>query len=427
MSKKANSKALILLFLANMITGFSQGLSMIAIPWYFAKNNQSNFFNVGYGFITLLILFFGLYAGTLVDKYSRKKNFLFLNLVCGIFLLSIASIGFAQQSLSPYLVISIFAITLLNYNIHYPTLYAFVHEITEPSQYQRVNSWIEIVGQSTSILSGALAAILIDGVDPNVNKIAGITHNLHISIPKWEIWEIFLLDATTYFIAVALIACIKYAPVVKPKIEMGSVLQRINTGFSYLKANKALLVFGLFSYSVFAALLVCIHSLLPIYVENHLHEDGSVFAAADLIYAIGALSAGLFVGKVFGSIQSVNAIIWLTLLAAALFVWASLSQQVWVIYVFCLLLGFSNAGIRVLRLTYFFQHIPNEVMGRVNSIFNMSNVLSRSVFIFLFSIPFFTSGSQVVYAFMVLACYLLLSGIVLIWSVLPNDRSRKTS
>jgi len=414
-SKRGNSKALLLLFLANIISGFSQGLSMIAIPWYFAKNNQSNFFNVGYGFITLLILFFGLYAGTLVDKYSRKKNFLVLNLVCGLLLFSVASIGFYQNNLSPFIVISIFAITLLNYNIHYPTLYAFVHEITEPDQYQKVNSWIEIVGQSTSILSGALAAILIDGVDPNSNKIAGITHSLNISITKWEIWEIFMLDASTYFIAVALIASIKYAPVLAPKIELGSILQRVKTGFTYLKLNKPLLIFGVFSYAVFAALLVCIHSLLPIYVEKHLHEDGSVFAAADLIYAIGALGAGLFIGKVFGSIQSVKAIIVLTFLAAALFLWASLSQQVWIIYLFCFLLGFSNAGIRVLRLTYFFQHIPNEVMGRVNSIFNMSNVLTRSIFIFMFSIPFFTQGDQIVYAFMVLSAFLVLSGCILLF------------
>ncbi len=415
MSKRANSKALLLLFLANIISGFSQGLSMIAIPWYFAKNNQSNFFNVGYGFITLLILFFGLYAGTLVDKYSRKKNFLVLNLVCGLLLFSVASIGFYQNNLSPFIVISIFGITLLNYNIHYPTLYAFVHEITEPDQYQKVNSWIEIVGQSTSILSGALAALLIDGVDPNSNKIAGITHSLNISITKWEIWEIFMLDASTYFIAVALIVSIKYAPVLSPKIELGSILERVKTGFTYLKLNKPLLIFGVFSYAVFAALLVCIHSLLPIYVENHLHEDGSVFAAADLIYAIGALGAGLFVGKVFGSIQSVKAIIVLTFLAAALFLWASLSQQVWIIYLFCFLLGFSNAGIRVLRLTYFFQHIPNEVMGRVNSIFNMSNVLTRSIFIFMFSLSFFTQGDQIVYAFMVLSAFLVLSGCILLF------------
>ncbi|OYU95729.1 MAG: hypothetical protein CFE21_11360 [Bacteroidetes bacterium B1(2017)] len=412
----STKKPLYLLFTANAISGFSQGLSMLAIPWYFARQNQSSTFTFAYGIITVIVLFFGLYAGTLVDRFSRKKNFLAVNIICGILLFSIALSGYYFQSIQPFWVIAVFGITLLNYNIHYPTLYAFAHEITEPTEYQRVNSWIEIVGQSTSILSGALAAILLDGVDPSVSKLAGFHLNLHINIPRWEIWEVFMLDASTYFIAVILIANIKYTPHKHVTIELGSVYKRVQTGFTYLKANRSLLIFGFFSYSVFAALLVCIHSLLPIYVEKHLNENGSVFAAADLIYAIGALGAGLFVGKVFASTQSVKAIIWLTFLASALFLWAFLSQQVWIIYVFCLLMGFSNAGIRVLRLTYFFQHIPNEVMGRVNSIFNMSNVLTRSIFIFLFSVPFFTTGHQIVWAFLIVSVYLAFSAAIL-WKV----------
>jgi MFS family permease len=310
-------------------------------------------------------------------------------------------------------VIAVFGITLLNYNIHYPTLYAFAHEITAPEQYQKVNSWIEVVGQSTSILSGALAALLIDGVDTSTGKLAGFAIDANWHIPQWDIWEIFMLDAVTYFLATLLIAGIRYKSVHVFNPELGSVLKRVKTGFTYLKANKPLLIFGLFSYAVFAALLVCIHSLLPIYVEKHLHEDGSVFATADLIYALGALGAGMFVGKVFGSNQTVQAIVFLTALAAALFFWAFLSQQVWVIYVFCLLLGFSNAGIRVLRLTYFFQHIPNEIMGRVNSIFNMSNVFVRALFIFLFSLAFFTDSHQIVWAFFILSVFLALSAAVL--------------
>ncbi|MDP3930580.1 MAG: MFS transporter [Bacteroidota bacterium] len=413
MAHQSNARALFLLFTANAVSGFSQGLTMLAIPWYFAKQNQSSTFTIAYGFITLLVLFFGLYAGTLVDKYSRKGNFLAINLICGSLILAIASAGFYNQALPPFFVIAVFGITLLNYNIHYPTLYAFAHEITEPNQYQKVNSWIEVVGQSTSILSGALAALLIDGVDTSAGKLAGFAMNVNWHIPKWEIWEIFLLDAITYFLATLLIAGIRYKPVHKFNPELGSVVKRVKTGFSYLKANKPLLVFGLFSYAVFAALLVCIHSLLPIYVEKHLHEDGSVFATADLIYAIGALGAGMFVGKVFGSNQTIQAIVFLTGLAAALFFWAFASQEVWVIYVFCLLLGFSNAGIRVLRLTYFFQHIPNEIMGRVNSIFNMSNVLMRTLFIFLFSLPFFTSSSDIVWAFFILSVFLAISAGVL--------------
>lgn len=425
MGAKGNTKSLVLLFTANTISGFSQGLSMLAIPWYFAKQNQSSTFTFAYGIITVIILFFGLYAGTLVDRFSRKANFLAINLICGVALLAIALTGYSQAYLNPFMVISVFAITLLNYNIHYPTLYAFAHEITLPEQYHKVNSWIEIVGQSSSIMSGALAAILIDGVNPAAGKLAGFTLPFKIDIPKWEIWEIFMLDATTYFIAAALIYSIKYKPVKEKVVELGSVFKRMKTGFIYLKQNPYLLWFGVFSYAVFAALLVCIHSLLPIYVEKHLHEDGSVFAAADLIYAIGALSAGLFVGKVFGSNQTLRAIIMLTALAGCLFFWVFFTKSVWVVYVFCILLGFSNAGIRVLRLTYFFKHLPNEVMGRVNSIFNMSNVLTRSLFIFLFSISFFNTGNQVIWAFLVLSVYLFASAIVLFLT--QNNKAKPIS
>ena len=72
-----NRKSLLLLFFANGISGFAQGVSMLSIPWYFAKNNNSQVFNYSYAALTFFIMFFGLYAGTLVDKFSRKNNFLF--------------------------------------------------------------------------------------------------------------------------------------------------------------------------------------------------------------------------------------------------------------------------------------------------------------------------------------------------------------
>ncbi len=409
-----NKRPLLLLFTANAISGLAQGMSMLAIPWYFAKTQQSGLFNIAYGIITLLVLVFGLYAGTLVDRFSRKKNFLVTTLVCGILIFFISMLGYVNHFLPNILIVAVFGITILNFNIHYPTLYAFAQEISEPQQYQKVNSWIEIVGQSTSILSGAFAALLIEGVDHTKGKIAGFNVQIPFDIPRWEIWDIFLLDACTYFIAAGLIVGIKYIPIKQLTTELGSILKRVKSGFSYLNQHTELLVFGLFSYSVFATVIVSIHALLPIYVERHLQEGGSVFAAADLIYAIGALSAGIFIGKVFKNAHVVSAIILLSMMGSALFFWMFLAKSVWSLYVFCILLGFSNAGVRVLRLTYFFNHIPNEIMGRVNSIFNMVNVFTRSVFIFLFSIPFFTFGHGIVWAFFMMSIFLGISSWVLI-------------
>jgi DHA3 family macrolide efflux protein-like MFS transporter len=400
-----NKSALSLLFTANGISGFAQGISMLAIPWYFTKSNNGSYFNLSYGIITIIALVFGLYAGTLVDKYSRKGNFLSISLACGILLLGIGAWGAYQQHLDNLWVVAVFGITILNYNIHYPTLYAFGQEISAPEDYGKVNANIEVVGQSISILSGGIAAVMLDG---GVFDILGYT----VNITAWPIWDIFLLNATTYFIAAALIACIPYTKKTL-HVDASSVWQRTKTGFIYLKNNTQLLLFGLFSFSVFAMLLVEIHAVLPAYINNHLNEEGSVFAISDGIYAVGALCAGLLVNKLFSSNKTQQAVIVLTWITAAIFIWTFATKSVWVVYGMNLMLGFANAGIRVLRLTYLFNYVPNELMGRVNSIFNMANMLVRVLFIFLFSLPFFNFGNNVIWAFFIMALFLIVSAVVL--------------
>ena len=54
------------------------------------------------------------------------------------------------------------------------------------------------------------------------------------------------------------------------------------------------------------------------------------------------------------------------------------------------MIGFANAGARVLRLSFLFRHVPNQVIGRVNSIFGIINVMNRTVFILILSLSFFS-------------------------------------
>ena len=127
-----NKQAIYLLFLSNIISGLAQGISMIAIPWYFIEIiDKPEFFAYSYIVITLSTLFWGIYAGSLIDRYSRKKIFIITNLFCGLFIGSIALFGLNNAYLSELLVVSVFGITIFNYNIHYPNLYAFGQEITE--------------------------------------------------------------------------------------------------------------------------------------------------------------------------------------------------------------------------------------------------------------------------------------------------------
>ena len=178
-----NKQAIYLLFLANIISGIAQGISMIAIPWYFVKIvSRPDVFANAYLLITFLTLFWGLYAGTLVDRYSRKNLFIIINIVCGILIAGIAFYGIQISFLPDILVLMVFGITIFNYNIHYPNLYAFGQEITEPSNYGKLNSYIEVQGQVTSVLAGAFAAILLTGTTNKSLDIGGLSFSLPFDI-----------------------------------------------------------------------------------------------------------------------------------------------------------------------------------------------------------------------------------------------------
>jgi MFS family permease len=100
-----NKQAITLLFLANIISGLAQGISMVAIPWYFVKVvARPEVFANAYFLITFITLFWGIYAGTLVDRYSRRNLFIIINVICGLFIGSVAVFGIQDKEVwSPLL------------------------------------------------------------------------------------------------------------------------------------------------------------------------------------------------------------------------------------------------------------------------------------------------------------------------------------
>jgi MFS transporter, DHA3 family, macrolide efflux protein len=410
-----NKQALTLLFASNAISGFAQGISMLAIPWYFAQQGRSPQFNGIYASVTLLTLFWSLYAGTLVDRFSRKGVFLATNIIEGIVVLSVAGYGLYTGSLPIPLIILVFMATIFGFQIHYPNLYAFVQQITRPEEYSRVTSIIEIVGQSTSVMAGAIAAVLLEGV--SVDKqwmLAGQHFSLAFTIPRWELYEIFLLDGSTYVVAVVLISLIRYTPIRTFEVDTSAFLKRLRSGFSFLKRNQLIFVFGILSYTVFASVLVKLHGLMPMYVNNHLQAGGNVFGLAEVLYAAGALSAGIVVRKVFSNTSTSASVIVLIFITTSVYFLASITQSVWVYLLICILVGFSNAGTRIMRVTFIFGNVPNELIGRVNSVFSMGNIIMRVSFLALFIQAFFNQGSNVVFAYGILSVFLAVAGIILL-------------
>lgn len=384
---------------------------MLAIPWYFARQGLSSNFNLIFGLVTLANLFWGLYAGTLVDRFRRKGLFLATNLIEGIVVLIIALIGLFNASLSTGLIIVVFATTIFGYRMHYPNLYAFSQEITPPAYYTKVTSYIEIVGQTSNVLAGALAVVLLEGV--HYQGTLGFIGEINITIARWEIYEIFALDATTYFLSAVLITFIKYIPDKQFDIEKGKLMTRLSTGFNYLKENPMILLFGFFTHSIFVIMLVSLFAVMPMYITNYLEAGGQVFGAMEILYGLGALSSGIFISRITQNLPKTGAIIGLMFLTTIVLALCMVVKAVGFYFFVGLTIGFTNAGTRILRISYLFNHIPNQVIGRVNSIFSLLNILMRGMFIMIFSIAFFNQGNNILLAYGIMAFFTFISGLVL--------------
>jgi len=411
-----NSSAIILLFIANSISGLAQGVSMLAIPWYFVKQGQMSQFGIVYILTTVLALFWVPYTGTFVDRFNRKKIFLVTTAICGSSILMIALTGFLQSSISWWLVALVFLITFLNYNIHYPNLYAFVQEITEPEHYGKITSYIEIQGQVTSVLAGAGGAFLLEGISSNGKiNILGFNLSLPFNFEPWEIYEIFLLDASTYFAAFLIISLITYQPIATRNNEGGSAWNQIKTGFNYLKKHANIFLFGVASFSVFVGILLEGFYLGANYVKKYLKEGGDVYASSEMYYAMGAIFAGLAIRYLFKRVSLPMSVIIMIMLASIAFAMKAFTANIGIYYLMMLITGITNAGIRIQRTTYLFSNIPNQFYGRASSIFIVSNILFRILFLSFFALPFFQEGIRVVYPFAILSFFMFLSGLLLIY------------
>jgi DHA3 family macrolide efflux protein-like MFS transporter len=409
-----NKQALILLFLSNGITGFAQGITMLSIPWYFAQTGNSSFFTISYAGITVASLFWGLYAGAIIDGFNRKDVFLGTNFIAGLVVLCIASLGFKEQILPDGLIVMVFTVTFFGYYMHYPNLYAFAQEITEPKYYTRITTYIEIIGQATAIFAAGISVILLQGV--NYSAEWPLVGQVSLYIEKWYIYEIFLLDGFAYLLSFLVIILIKYKAIkVVFDYDEAPLIERLRTGYDYLVEHPLISLFGACSFAILIVVLVQIFALLPIYVTNHLNSTGDVLATTEFMYGLGSLISGFLIGQILKRMSIPISIILLTFLTAFAFLLAAFTQSVALYYVFALIIGFTNSGSRIFRVSYLFGLIPNAIMGRVNSMFNVYSTIFRFIFLIAFAMDFFNEGSNITYAYMILGGYALISGFVLIF------------
>ena len=407
------NKQILNLLISIIPSGIASGITIIFIPWFFTDSiNMSSKFNLWLSIITFLGLFWGLYCGVVIDTINRKKILLNINLLMFFIFLFIGLFCQFFESFNYEIIFLGFSSVIFYYTIFFPNLYAIAQDISKKKNYVKINSLIEVLSQTISIIAAILCGLLISGSESFLGYF-GISNDF---ISKWSISNIFFLNSSLYFLSFILARKIDLTNTVKKKsIQSTKILQEINKSLSFLVKKKEILIFGICSQIIFAFLLVELFTLLPLFVKNCLNESLVIFSFADVTYCLGAVVAGIITYSILKKLNHLDYVIILIIITGFAFLFMIKYQSLKIFFICSLIIGITNASTRITRMTYFFNKIPNRLIGRTNTVFNTINTLIRSVLIAIFSHYWFSKGENVIVAYEIGVVVLIIFAIPLIF------------
>lgn len=348
------------LLLANITGSVGSGITIFAVPWLLVHQPGGN---ATYGTVTLVttvtLFLFMPYYGVWVDRHSRKTMLLGSELFGFFATATMAAVSAFAGAGAGTLAVCYFC-GMLYYTLHFPAKFAFLQQVFDRSQYQSLMGLMEVQGQTAMMLSGGLGALLVE----------------HVSLTT-----ILLLDAGTYLFSFAVQSTIPYR---STHLEAAGAAPRpsawraIGEGWEWLRARPRLTVF--FAASLLPFIVVMVGNyLFPIYVAQTLNAGAWVFGWGEVVFAIGAILAGLSLPRLIAT----HSAQWTVPLTIGLFAAGTallvLLPHIAFYLVAALLLGYGNAGSRVARGAALLHLVDNRVMGRVGSFFHAYDRVMRTL------------------------------------------------
>ncbi|KPB06056.1 MFS transporter [Bacillus sp. CHD6a] len=380
------------IILANLASSIGSGITMIAIPWLLVTSDKGNEV-FGFVAICMTIINFILtpYLGYLIDKVSRKKMIVSSKVLSLIALILFSGVGFLGMEYELWHYIIIYMIGSLYYTIFYPTMFALNQELFHKNQFKVLNGTMEVQGQLSSMLAGAIASVLL---------------------LKWDLHYILLLDVCTYALAIYFFVRIPYVRTRKEKAVSVSTSEAIN----FMKREPGLFLFLLASSLPFIGVMLT-NYLFPVYLADVLEVEGDIYGIQGMVYGLGAVLAGIIVpiaARIWEDEKLVAGTMILFTMAISVMVYLPVGGYLFMM----LLIAFGNGGARVARNAFMMERIPNEIIGRVDGLLRAVGLLLRIVLLGVFT-GLVSMGE-------IMLCFMILTVILVVASVFVVVFSRKS-
>ena len=340
------NRTFLLLFLGNTISLIGFGFNLVGISWLVLEVTGSE---LALGKIMAMATVPGvvlaLFAGIIIDKVNRKWLLVVLDLfrmvVVGTFVILLVQDRFSMNAL--------FITVLLmgtGSSLFWPTAQAFVQELVSAKDYFHANALLSASYQAGSILGAGIGGVVV--------HFYGVPTAL-------------AFNALTHLISALLISA---APFTRQVVhhEVESIWISVSKGFIYFKEKVGVLILGLTTILADVAIWGSL-SVLTITISKEVFLAGSWgYGLMDGLYGVGALISTIAVVYMTRFLGRDRALLLCYVVAGAMCLLVPIAISIYLAGVAYFFMGLHNNAARIFIRTIFMEQIPNNIMGRVQTI-----------------------------------------------------------
>ena len=343
------NKTFLLFFLGNIISLIGFGLNLIAFSWLVLEETGSEF---ALGKImaaaTTPGLVLALFAGVIIDKVNRKWLLVILD-IFRVFVITIFIYKYTIDGFDLLILYPVMMLMGLGNSLFWPTAQAFVQELVDEKDYFPANALLSASYQVGSLIGAGAGGFIV-----------------HIYGPVAALY----FNAMAYFISAIFIALAPFKND-KPIEDSENISTALSKGFFFLKDKTSILFLGVTTIMSDIAIWGAL-SVLTITISKEIFNKGSWgYGLMDGMYGFGALISTVAVAiitKKFGRKKSLIACYSIAGLCCFISPFAPTIYLAGIAY---LVMGLHNNSARIIVRTLFMEIIPNNIMGRVQTIFGV--------------------------------------------------------
>ena len=342
------------LWAGNLLNMAGFWIQQVTVSWLVWKlSGSATIVGITSALRSLPFLFLGPLGGVAADRLDRRRMLMVLQLI-----LAAAAVVFALL------------VALDRVHVWHAMVFSFVMGTG-----LAINMPVRQALIANTIPRAELGnAIALNAVGGNASRIVGPAAG-GILIMAFGMAGNFLLQAGLYLLMVAILFPMKVPYLGTGSACKASVLASLKEGVRYVWNDRTLL--GLVMLSFIAALFIIpILQILPVFTDKVLHAGADTYGYLVAAFGIGGLLATL-IQATFGNRMCSGWLGMAALLASCCFVvLVALSSRLWLSFALIAAIGFFQMTFRVNNNTLVLSLTPEELQGRVMSIYMIDHALT---------------------------------------------------